>query len=150
MYFTHLILLDRLGPSDLFRRKTTNQTIRQLNGVGRRLGVSLGLGLGSHGTVILVRQDLQLWLEWGDLGLDSRQLVLGSLQLGCGLCQGVSLGSNVTIHLVVDDDVDYLLIYISVNIQLTNPSSLNTQSTPVISIPNDNNIFSPFNDATSN
>ena len=37
-----------------------------------------------------------------------------------------------------------LLIYISINIQLTNPNSLNTQSTPIISIPNDNNILSPL------
>ena len=43
-----------------------------------------------------------------------------------------------------------LLIYISINIQLTNPNSLNTQSTPIFSIPNDNNILSPFNDVTSN
>ena len=37
-----------------------------------------------------------------------------------------------------------LLIFISINIQLTNPNSLNTQSTPMISIPNDNNILSPL------
>jgi len=37
-----------------------------------------------------------------------------------------------------------LSIYISINIQLTNPNSLNTQSTPTISIPNDNNILSPL------
>jgi hypothetical protein len=37
-----------------------------------------------------------------------------------------------------------LFIYISINIQLTNPNSLNTQYTPIISIPNDNNILSPF------
>jgi hypothetical protein len=43
-----------------------------------------------------------------------------------------------------------LLIYISINIQPTNPNSLNTQSTPIFSIPNDNNILSPFNDVTSN
>jgi len=35
-----------------------------------------------------------------------------------------------------------VLIYISINIQLTNPNSLNTQSTSIISIPNDNNILS--------
>jgi len=37
-----------------------------------------------------------------------------------------------------------MLIYISINIQLTDPNSLNTQSTPIISIPNDNNILSPL------
>ena len=37
-----------------------------------------------------------------------------------------------------------LLIFISINIQLTDPNSLNTQSTPMISIPNDNNILSPL------
>jgi hypothetical protein len=42
-----------------------------------------------------------------------------------------------------------MLIYISINIQLTNPNSLNTQSTPIISIPNDNNILLPFNDVTN-
>ena len=31
----------------------------------------------------------------------------------------------------------HLLIYISINIQLTNPNSLNTQSTSIVSIPND-------------
>ncbi len=36
-----------------------------------------------------------------------------------------------------------MLIYMSINIQLTNPNSLNTQSTPIIYIPNDNNILSP-------
>jgi hypothetical protein len=38
----------------------------------------------------------------------------------------------------------HLLIYISIDIQLTNPNSLNTQSTPITSIPNDNNILSPL------
>jgi FKBP12-rapamycin complex-associated protein len=37
-----------------------------------------------------------------------------------------------------------LLIYISIYIQLTYPNSLNTQPTPIISIPNDNNILSPL------
>jgi hypothetical protein len=43
-----------------------------------------------------------------------------------------------------------MLISISINIQLTNPNSLNTQSSPIFSIPNDNNILAPFNDVTSN
>ena len=43
-----------------------------------------------------------------------------------------------------------LLIYISIHFQLTNPNSLNTQSVPIFSITNDNNILSPFNDVTSN
>ncbi len=42
-----------------------------------------------------------------------------------------------------------LLIYISIDIQLTNPNSLNTQSTPIFSIPNDNNILLPFADVTN-
>ncbi len=39
---------------------------------------------------------------------------------------------------------EHLLRYISISIQLTSPNSLNTQSTPIISIPNDNNILSPL------
>ena len=37
-----------------------------------------------------------------------------------------------------------VLIYISINIQLTNPNSLNAQSTPIIYILNDINILSPL------
>ena len=44
----------------------------------------------------------------------------------------------------IGHQLDLVLIYISINIQLTNPNSLNTQSTPMISIPNNNNILSPI------
>ena len=44
----------------------------------------------------------------------------------------------------------HLLKHICINIQLTSPNSPNTQSTPTISIPDDNTILSQFNDVTSN
>ncbi len=44
----------------------------------------------------------------------------------------------------------HLLKYICINIQLTNPNSPNTQSTPTISIPVDNTILSQLYDVTSN
>jgi len=65
--------------------------------------------------------------------------------------RNVSSADSGDVEAVISDDENEpvisglgLLIHISINIQLTNPNSLNTQSTPIISIPNDNNILSPL------
>jgi hypothetical protein len=95
-----------LSPSDILGRQPADETVGQLNGRLRGIGLLLTPNLVGRGLLKVGRQPRQHLLERRHLLRDDQQLVLGCGELGiCGL-KSASFWLDIAVHLVELDDVD--------------------------------------------